>query len=202
MPKRNITEISHSALTNHRIPARADEPISEPAPQPDKGGLVLMNPSQPERAIPKITLLKAYGQLASEHGEYQAKYLELLESVAKDQPDDSYVQAALGHKKLSEGKNEEALGLLVPALRLDQPGVQVDVAQALTNLGRAEEALPHWEAAASMDPYNPVLLKKLTLQYINLHQYVNAEKRMREYVEIFPEDKFMRDLLARVQTPR
>jgi hypothetical protein len=200
MPKRNVTEISHSALTNHRIPARDNEPVPESAGQTDGTGLLLLNPSQPARTIPKITLLKTYGQLASEHGDYQARYLELLESVANDQPDNPYVQAARGHKKLSEGRNEEALALLIPALRLDESAVEVDVAQALTNLGRSDEALAHWEAAMRMDPYNPVLEKKLTLQYINLHRYVEADKCLRNYVETFPEDKFMRDLLARVQT--
>ena len=73
-----------------------------------------------------------------------------------------------------------------------------DMAQALSNLGRTEEALSYLQAAAQQDPYNAVLLKKLTLHYINLHRYAEAQEQMRRYVQLFPEDSFMRNLLVRV----
>ena len=199
MPKRAIAKISHSALTNHRIPARPDEPLPLADAPTDDTGLILVNPSTPPRHLSGITLLQAYSQLVNNNALYQQKYLDLLARLSRDEAGDPYVQAALGHKKLAEGKNEEALISLTPALRLENATVESDVAQALTNLGRPQEALPHWEAAAQIDAYNPVILKTLTLQYIQLHKYAEAERQMRSYVENFPEDTFMRNLLARVQ---
>jgi hypothetical protein len=42
MPKRDVTVISHSALTNHRITAYAGEPFRPPAAEPE-GGLIYVN---------------------------------------------------------------------------------------------------------------------------------------------------------------
>src|SRR5581483_4670077 len=58
MAKRSVKEVSHSALTNHRIPARAGEPA--PLQREEQvGNLVLLDqpPGQPV-AIPDITLLQ------------------------------------------------------------------------------------------------------------------------------------------------
>ncbi len=49
-----------------------------------------------------------------------------------------------------------------------------------------------------IDPYNAVIQKTLILQYINLKAYSEATVLIRQYVETFPEDSFMRDILARV----
>jgi predicted Zn-dependent protease len=198
MPKRNVAIISHTALTNHRIPARPDEPV----PADDSSGstdLVLVNaPAGKKAIVPDITLLRAYGELASRSPVYQQKYISLLERLAETQPKEAYVQAALGHKLLAEGKSQEALSRLSAALALDEAAVNQDMAQALSNLGRAEEAPSYLRAAVERDPYNAVLLKTLTLQYINLHRYSEAQEQMRQYVQLFPEDSLMRDLLARV----
>ena len=198
MPKRNVTTISHTALTNHRIPARPDElgPTDNASINAD---LVLVNaPANKKAFVPDITLLQAYGELAGHSPVYQQKYVSLLEHLATTQSQDAYVQAALGHKLLVEGKSQEALTHLSAGLVLDETAVSQDMAQALSNLGRAEEALPYLRAAAEKDPYNAVLLKTLTLQYINLHRYPEAQEQMHRYVQFFPEDSFMRNLLARV----
>ena len=198
MPKRNVVTISHTALTNHRIPARPDGPV----PAETSSGnldLVLVNmPAGRQASVPDITLLRAYAELANRNPAYQQKYLSLLERLAGTQPQDAYVQAALGHKLLVEGKSQEALPHLSAGLSLDEAAVSQDMAQALSNLGRAEEAIPYLQAAVEKDPYNAVLLKTLTLQYINLHRYSEAQEQMRRYVQLFPEDSLMRNLLARV----
>lgn len=198
MPKRNVATISHSALTNHRIPALPDEPT--PAEDPsDNTELVLVNaPAGKKASVPEITLLRAYAELANRSPVYQGKYVSLLERLAETQPRNAYVQAALGHKLLAEGKSQEALAHLSAGLSLEETAVNQDMAQALSKLGRAEEALAYLQTAAEREPYNAVLLKTLILQYINLHRYPEAQDRMRRYVQTFPEDSFMRGLLARV----
>ena len=199
MPKRNVTTISHSALTNHRIPARPDD-ASPPADVPDeKTDLVLVDaPPGRKAAIPDITLLKAYAEVAPSNPMYQQRYLSLLQSLASAKPDEPYLQAALGHKALAEGRYEDAVGHLTAGLKLGEATVYQDLAQALTKLGRSEEALTYLQSAVELEPFNAVILKTLVLDYITLHRYEQAKQQMQRYVELFPEDSFMRDLLARV----
>jgi len=198
MPKRNVAVISHSALTNHRIPARPDEPLPEATPS-DQTGLVLVNQAPDSKAsVPEITLLRAYSELASRQAEYRQHYLTLLDHLGQVQPTYPFIQAALGHKALAEGKNEEALAHLSKGLALGDATVYEDMAKALSNVGRGDEALDYLKRAVETDPFNAVLLKTLTLQYINLKRYTEARQAMARYVELFPEDSFMRKLLTRV----
>lgn len=198
MPKRNVAMISHSALTNHRIPVRPDEPLPE-AKSNRQSELVLVNERPGSAAfVPEITLLRAYSEVASRQPEYEWRYLTLLDHLGQVQPTDPFIQAALGHKALAEGKNEEALAHFSKGLQLGDSTVYQDMAKALSNLGRGEEAIDYLKRAVDTDPFNAVLLKTLTLQYINLKRYPEARQSMARYVELFPEDSFMRKLLARV----
>ncbi len=105
-----------------------------------------------------------------------------------------FVQAALGHKALSDGKNQEALTHLSAALSLDEATVYRDIAQALTNLGRGDGAADYLDRAAESFPFDPVVSKSLILNYINSKRYVEARQAMEQYVKLFPADTFMRDL--------
>jgi Flp pilus assembly protein TadD len=198
MPKRNVAVISHSALTNHRIPARPDKPLPRQASAAD-GGLILVNPRpDAKQSLSEITLLRAYSELAARDAEYQQRYLKLLDHLSHVQPKEPFVQAALGHKALTEGKSQDALAHLSNALSLGDTTVYRDIAQALVNLGRSDDALQYLRQAAAMEPFNATVQKTLILEYINLKQYADARKAMQQYVSTFPEDSFMRGLLARV----
>jgi hypothetical protein len=198
MPKRNVAVISHSALTNHRIPARADEPLPEEKPKPQTGLMLVNERPGSTASVPEITLLRAYSEVGTHEPKYQQRYLALLEHLSQIQPTEPFVQAALGHKALVEGKDEEALAHLSKGLQLGDATVYQDIAKALSNLGRGGEALDYLKRAVDTDPFDAVLLKTLTLQYINLKRYPEARQSMTQYVELFPEDSFMRKLLARV----
>jgi hypothetical protein len=198
MPKRNVAVISHSALTNHRIPARPDEPLTEERPNRETELVLVNEPPEKTTSIPEITLLRAYSELASRQPEYQQRYLALLDRLRQVQPTDPFIQAALGHKALAERKNEEALAHLSKSLQLGDATVYEDMAKALSNVGRGGEALDYLKRGVDAYPFNAVLLKTLVLQYINLKQYPEAHQEMARYVELFPEDSFMRKLLARV----
>ena len=75
-----------------------------------------------------------------------------------------------------------------------------DLAEAFSRAGRDFEALETLRAGVDASPFNPRLRKKLTLKYINLKMYSEAAKSTQKYVELFPEDTFMRDLLKKVRT--
>jgi hypothetical protein len=199
MPKRDIAIISHSALTNHRIPASSTSKYTEaPAPDPATGLLLIDPPSNQPAAVPDLTLLRAYAELAPRYPAYQDRYLGLLQRLSQTEPNDPFVQAALGHKALTEGRNDEALAHLSHALVLDEPAVYIDIAKACSNLGRNDDALDYLKRGIDADPFNPVLQKTLILEYINLKRYPDARQAMEQYVKSFPGDAFMRGLLARV----
>ncbi len=203
MTKRNVLQVSHSALTNHRIPARNGEPI--PAiPAKEVDGLIVVN-APPNRALQlsKATLLRAYGQLSSQDPDYQRRYLNLLDELRSEHSQDPVVQSALGNQALIEDKPEEAMTHLKLAVGLNDPTVNLatvnlEMGQASAKLGRAQEAIEYLKKAAELDPYNAVIQKTLILQYINLKAYPEARQHMEQYVHDFPEDSFMRNLLARV----
>lgn len=203
MPKRDVATISHSALTNHRIAARFDSP----APPERKGVAELEQinvPEGPPPALPRITVLRAYGEAMEKEPRLQAKYLDLLDVLAREQPDDAFVQAALGRKLLREQPSPEAaaraLDHLRQAARLN-PGaavVQQDLAEALARTGALPEAVEMLRRVLQIEPYNPVAHKTLALHLINLKRYADAHREMEQYVELFPEDSFMRGLLKQV----
>src|SRR5262249_1135077 len=73
MPKREVGRISHSALTNHRIVARSDEPLPQQAFQQTTTELpdVIFLNRAGARKLPKLTLLQAYGELMSRAPQYR-----------------------------------------------------------------------------------------------------------------------------------
>lgn len=199
MPKRDVTIISHSALTNHRIPAAPTSKYTDaPAPDPATGLVLIDPPFNRPASVPDLTLLRAYSELAPRYPAYQNWYLVLLQRLSQTEPNQPFVQAALGHKALAEGSNDEAFAHLSHALVLDEPAVYIDMAKACSHLGRNDEALDYLKRGIDADPFNPVLQKTLILQYINLKRYPDARQAMEQYVKLFPGDAFMRGLLARV----
>ncbi len=198
MPKRSATQISHSALTNHRIPAREGEPPPVIA-QNEIDGVIVADPlgNRPAQ-LSKIVLLQAYRELAQKNVDYQRRYLSLLDELGRTQPDDTTVEAALGDKAFAEGREEEAVAHLQRALPDGNPAIYLELGQALAKLGRTQDAIEFLKRGVERYPYNAVMQKTLILQYINSKLYSEARLLMERYVAAFPEDAFMRGLLARV----
>ena len=192
MPKRNVTQISHSALTNHRIPAREGEP-PPPLKQDEREGVIVVDPPEGRTVeLPKLMLLRVYRQLSQKNPEYQRRYLAVLDELGKTQPQDSFVQAALGDKAFSEDLNDDAVTHLKLALPLANPAIYLELSQSLIKLGRNEEAIEYLKKGVEIDPYNAVMQKTLILQFINSKSYAEARILMEQYVATFPEDTFMR----------
>jgi Flp pilus assembly protein TadD len=198
MPKRSIAVISHSALTNHRIPARPDKPLPPWKPTAGSDLLIVNQPEGRSSQLSDIALLRAYNDLVGRSPEYQSRYLALLDKLGHSDGDNPYVQAALAHQALAEGRNEEALVHLATGVRLGEAAVYEDMAIALANLGRDDEAIPAFLKGIDIDPYRAESRKRLILEYVKLKHYTEARHAMEEYVGLFPGDTFMRSLLARV----
>ena len=203
MPKRDVRVIAHSSVTSHRILARPDEGFPEIAFQQTTSALpdlIHLNPAPGKKddAVEPLTLLQAYGDLAGSKPEYIAPYLKVLAQLEQAAPDNAIVQAALGRRDLKSGKLQEAVDHLQRALQLGPPQATVygDLSEATTKMGRPDEGLVLLQKATALDPFNPVLQKTLVLRLINLKQYSNALIAMEHYLEIFPQDSYMRQMLG------
>ena len=200
MPKRNTGLISHSALTNHRIPASPGKEAEDQS----AGALELVQLNRPPNgtAAPKITMLKAYGELMEGREKFRERYLELLDQLVRETPGDPFVEAALGRKLLQDPSLEAAAGAREQLSRAIDGGfhaytVYADLSDALVRLGKLEDSVRVLADGVSMHPYTPVLYKMLAMRSIELKRYPQAKQTMERYVELFPEDGFMRGLLEK-----
>jgi tetratricopeptide repeat protein len=206
MPKRDIQVISHSSATNHRIIATPDEPfpdITFAQTTTALSDLIHLNPAPGKETVPPplLTLVAAYGELAENRPEYIAPYLKILGQLEQTQPEDPLVQAALGRKYLKSGDFQAAAGHLRHALEMGTPvaTTYADLADALSHLGQTDEALTLLEKSIALDPFNPVTRKMQVVRLIEAKQYARAHEALESYLEIFPQDDFMRQMLARAE---
>ena len=207
MKKRDVREISHSTITNHRILARPDEPFPDIAFQQTTSALpdlIHLNapPAKKAMPLPALTLLQAYGELIEKHPEYLARYFALLQELERTDEGNPLVQAALGNRELHAGHFFEAVDHLQRALNggATKTILYTDLAEALLKLGRTNEALAALQKATELDPFNAALRKQLIVQLIQDKDYANARKQMEDYVERFPADSFMREMERRAET--
>jgi Flp pilus assembly protein TadD len=204
MPKREIGVILHSSVTSHRIMARPDEPLPEAAFHQTSSALpdlihLSAVPGQRVAAPPDLTLLSAYGELMDKAPEYRARYLALLAELEHSQPQNGLVQASLGRRALLDDKASEAAVHLRQALKIGPPQATTyaDLAEAQGKLGQESEAIASLEKAVELDPFNAVFQKKLVLRWIETKQYTQAGAALERYVQTFPQDSFMRQMLNR-----
>jgi len=193
MPKREVMGISHAALTLHRIVRQADQPPPDvPANLP---GLIYFNGSP--RELPRITLLQAYAQLLDRDPAFEARYLKLLEEARRSYSQHPFVLAAIGRKALREG-DPKAIDYLTQAIAAPISAVPFqDLAEALTRAGRKDEAVRILRLGIDRFPYEPVLLKRLISAYIATGQYPAARTALAGYLDVFPDDVFMREMMQK-----
>jgi predicted Zn-dependent protease len=67
-------------------------------------------------------------------------------------------------------------------------------------LGQENEAIASLEKAVELDPFNAVFQKKLVLRFIATKQYAQAGAALEQYVQTFPQDSFMRQMLNRANS--
>jgi hypothetical protein len=206
MKKRDVREISHSSITNHRILARPNEPFPDVAFQQTTSALpdlIHLNASPAKKGlpVPAFTLLQAYGELSEKHPEYLARYFAVLQELERTDETNPFVQAALGNRELHDGHYSEAVAHLQRALngKVAKTILYTDLAAALLKLNRTSEALAALQKATELDPFNADLRKQLIVQLIQVKDYANAKKQMEEYVERFPADSFMREMEHRAE---
>ncbi len=206
MPKRDVVQISHSSLTNHRIVQSPGQPFPPEAfarTTPDLEELVHVNrpPGAGEESLPLRVRFQAFGELLAKRPDFSGRYLSLLAQVAEKNGDDPLVLASLGRKAKLEGLTPEAIEYLTEAVEAGSqpPSTYEDLAELLVQSGREEESAAVLLRGAAAWPFNSRLRKTLALRYVNLKRYRDASETIHRFVELFPEDDFMRGLLRQIQ---
>lgn len=190
MPKREIGFIAHSALTNHRIVRTPDQPLP-----PEKG--VPYRQLNKMRSVGPLTLLQAFGQMMDRFPQYGPMFLEQLEKAPADDP---LVLATRGRQALRAGQAAEAAVVLRQAIAKGYRAAVTyeDLGEALSREGKLEESIVVIREGLGIAPFSQTLHKSLALRYIKLQRYEEAKRTLARYVELFPEDDFVRKLLLQV----
>ena len=212
MPKREVAEISHSSLTNHRVVRTPDQALPAAAyaqTTNDLPELVHVNrpPGAGAEALPLLVRFQAFGEMLNRQPDFSEKYLDLLAEAAEHHGDDPLVLAALGRKAKLENRAPEAIEYLTLAVEAgSQPAsTYEDLAELLMESERLGESADILLRGVNNLPYNARLRKMLALRYIKLERFQEARSTIEEFVRLFPEDDFMRGLLRQVRglpTPR
>ncbi len=214
MPKRDIGVISHSNATNHRVPARPDEAFPEEtfsqttAAMPDIINLNAIGPRDSHAATPPaIVRLQAYALLKASKPQFNASWVKTLTELEAAPPNDpaqtAILEAAIGHRELDAKDFAKAILHLQRALQIDplQPNAWVDLSEAQDQSSLTEEAIVSQKKAIELDPFVAAMQKTLVFRLINGKHYEEAVAAMEKYLSQFPEDDFMRKMLAIARQP-
>ena len=196
MPKRDLTVISHSALTNHRIVVTADEPFPIEAFQmtssalPDLVHLSAVPDARNE--VPPLVLLQAYRQAMLVDPAYRERYWEIGQKLASKYPGDLGVLQALADHSLQRKEREgveAAIRYLEEAVA--KPGAQMAdfllLAQLYASLGRFADSATMLRLGIARFPYEPDLYRFLAKLYVSTSQTSEACSILSKATDEFPQ---------------
>lgn len=210
MPKRDVTVISHSVLTNHRIVAAAEEPFPEAAfhmTTPQLPDLVHLNanPAKPSAPAP-LTRLQAYAQIILAHPEYRKSYWSLAQQLKATDADNVYVLEALADEAVQK---HDAEGTSL-AIRYLQAAVAhgstnhadfEELAELFVGSDRPSEAINVLGEGMRVVPHDAALYRLSA-------EISFAQGKIQEGCEVankgtqaFPQDDVLRSLLRRCYAP-
>lgn len=210
MPKQEVQVIAHSSLTDHRIVSHKGKPYPEIAfhpASPAVPNLIYLNatPDKENVAIPPLTLLQAYIELIKHsHIEYQGAYLSHLNQIAKTEPKNTLVLAALAQKALWErtpqGKSA-AIQYLSQAIESGStsPSDYLLLAELLAQSGRVPEAIKVLKRGITLAPYTSLFYRSLALRYLSVKRSGQALEAMKQGLQLFPEDSILRMLMKKAE---
>jgi hypothetical protein len=208
MEKRPVAGISHSNDTKHRIVRYAGQPLPDFAferPKPDLPGLLWLNRPDGETGepLPAITQLEAYWTVARKDSSLAPYVFRKLDELSESAPNDPVVLTCLGAVALSEKKdNVKAVAYYSHALKLgsDEPTTYLNLASALENLERHQEAEAVLERGIAAYPYSGQLVARLAQQYFHDGQTWRASVVVHQYRKLFPEDPTVREVLKEIES--
>jgi len=209
MPKRDVTVISHSVLTNHRIVAEAEEPFPDAAfhmTTPQLPDLVHLNadPEKPDKPS-LLTLLQAYGQVMLALPEYRSRYWAVAHQLAaadSAELENVFVLEAEADEALQRkdaGSREEPIRYLAKAIQrgATNPADFEELAKLLLAAGRQSEAVDILRQGIEVDPYDAELYRLRTSACSELGKTREACEAAAQGNREFPQDDGFRAFLER-----
>jgi Tetratricopeptide repeat len=205
MPKRAISTIAHTALTDHRIPRFPGEPsVSEPAKQAVAGKFLwLTRPEGAAGAAPDLrTMALAYYQVAESYPGYAQTGLALLERAAKEYPDDAEVHSALGlvyyvmgTSPMLTARSKAELERAI-ALGSTSSKVRVHLARIRLEQGQLEEGIKLLDDAMDHEPYDAPAYLELAHVQAALGNKPKAIELLNKVLDFDPGNKAAREQLG------
>ncbi|MGA8231206.1 MAG: hypothetical protein WB795_06975, partial [Candidatus Acidiferrales bacterium] len=205
MPKRDIAEISHASLTNHRIVIDHDQPFPDLTFQlttPALPDLIYIDaiPGQQGGAAPLVTLLQAYGELGVGHPEFLQRYLDVAKQLEASDPEDMHVLEALAARSLRQRTAEGVTdGMQYLSRAIDRGSTTAWDFETLGNrfisAHRYAEAVACLHTGIQRVPYDPKLYALLADSYLALKRPHQAFRTVTRALQLFPEIDGLRTLL-------
>ena len=201
MEKRPVAGIAHSNDTKHRIVRYPGQPLPDVAfeqPRPDLPGLLWMNrpAGEADAHMPDLGQLEAYFTAARKDPSLWPLWFRKLNELREADPDNPTVLASLGAVALAQTKdNATAAKDFALAIRngSEDPIIFLNLASALENLGRGQEAAGVLEKGLAAYPYSGQLTARLAQQYALDGEAAKARKLVERYRALFPEDLGVRE---------
>jgi predicted Zn-dependent protease len=125
-----------------------------------------------------------------------------LDELSSSAPNDPVVLTCLGAMALTEKKdNAKAFDYFSHALKLgsEEPTTYLNLAVALENLGRHQEAEAVLERGVAAYPCSGLLVARLAQQYFSDGQTWRASVVVHQYSKVFPEDAMVREALKQME---
>lgn len=167
MPKKSVANISHSALTDHRILRIASQSPLQVAATPESQDDLIYHPrsrQEPPGAPPDLrTQALAFYEVSQVNPAFRKRGFALLEQAARELPNDPEVQEAYGLVLLVAHPQSpaEAAQVLQKAIDSGSPSVEVRTRLAKIRLreGNVVAARQLYDEAIEADPhYTPAYL--------------------------------------------
>lgn len=189
--------------TSHRIVAYEGEPlpaavIQEQSPDPATG-LILVDksPGTPKTTLSPLVLLQAYQSVlvrSPNRADLSARYEELLDRLAKSDPDNVLVLSALAKRELAKQSpegNSAALSYLSKAVERGSKAPQdyMILGELLYRSGQRLQAITTSKRAVSLFPYVPNSYENLAIYYMSIGDDANAKEIVKTGLSIFPSDQ-------------
>ncbi len=202
--------ITHAALTEHRVTARAEEPLPEEAfASGDRADSSLIHLTAREGdtgETPDITLFQAYATLVREgHEEFRSQMNDVLESLSRTSPNDPIVLSALARRAAGKG-TPAASGIAINYFTraIKAGSTEHDIFLLLAGLysrsHRAAEAIGVLRDGMKRYPYSPEFPESLAAEYIEIGDYRSALEVIRSGLQLFPDDGVLRRFSKKVQS--
>ena len=209
MPKRDVTVISHSELTNHRIVAEAEEAFPDVAfhmTTPQLPDLVHLSADPAKQDAPSpLMLLQAYAQVMLAHPEYRARYWSVAEQLKVSQPENVHVLEALADEALQKqnsGGTALAIRYLQDAIQHGATG-PVDfeeLAKLSVAADRQSDAINILQRGMQVAPYDAELYRLSAKIYFALNKTQEACQVAAQGSRKFPQDDVIQNLSKRCVT--